>query len=234
MLVEKLQLLTLKHLRPYKLQWLNDSGKVRVQNQVLVSFSIGKYHDEVLCDVVPIYACHILLGRSRQFDRRANHDGFKNHFSFMKDSKFVTLVPLTPKQVYEDQVRLKQECDSKKIEKEKERKEKEAKQQGKEIERRLESEKRKESESKSESEQKKKTEETKRKESFHAKKSEIKSAFILTSLCLSFCTKRHFLTLTILILLCYMSSRMYSPMMVLVVCQLLGALSTKLTFVLKL
>ena len=33
----------------------------------------------------------------------------------MKDKKFVTLVPLTPKQVYEDQVRLMQECDSKKI-----------------------------------------------------------------------------------------------------------------------
>ena len=31
LLVEKLQLQTLKHPRPYKLQWLNDSGEVRVQ-----------------------------------------------------------------------------------------------------------------------------------------------------------------------------------------------------------
>ena len=55
----------------------------------------------------------------------------------MKDKKLVTLVPLTPKQVYEDQVRLKQECDLKKNEKEKERKEKEeGKQEEKEIERR--------------------------------------------------------------------------------------------------
>ena len=45
LLVEKLQLPILKHPRPYKLQWLNDSGEVRVQKQVLVSFSIGKYHD---------------------------------------------------------------------------------------------------------------------------------------------------------------------------------------------
>ena len=45
-------------------------------------------------------------------------------FCFMKDNKLLTLVPLTPKQVYEDQVRLKQECDFKKVEKEKERKEK--------------------------------------------------------------------------------------------------------------
>ena len=62
-LVEKLGLLTSKHPRPYKLQWLNDSGELWVQKQVLLSFSMGKYHDEVLCDVVPMYASHILLGR---------------------------------------------------------------------------------------------------------------------------------------------------------------------------
>ena len=105
LLVEKLQLPTLKHPKSYKLQWLNDSGEMKVQKQVLVLFSIGKYHDEVLCDVVPIYASHILLGRPWQFDRKGNHDSFKNRFSFMKDKKLVTLVPLTPKQVYEDQVR---------------------------------------------------------------------------------------------------------------------------------
>ena len=62
-LVEKLNLPTLKHSRPYKLQWLNDCGEIKVNKQVLVSFSIGKYKDEVLCDVVPMHAGHILLGR---------------------------------------------------------------------------------------------------------------------------------------------------------------------------
>ena len=38
---------------------------------------------------------------------RGNHDSFQNHFSFMKDKNLITLVTLTPKQVYEDQVRLK-------------------------------------------------------------------------------------------------------------------------------
>jgi hypothetical protein len=38
-LVEKLNLPTLKHSRPYKLQWLNDCGEVRVDRQVLVTFS---------------------------------------------------------------------------------------------------------------------------------------------------------------------------------------------------
>ena len=62
-LVEKLNLPTMKHPRPYKLQWLNDCGEVKVNKQVLVSFSIGRYKDEVLCDVVPMHAGHILLGR---------------------------------------------------------------------------------------------------------------------------------------------------------------------------
>src|SRR4051812_12973493 len=55
-MVEKLGLPTTKHPRPYKLQWLNDSGELRVSKQVLVSFRIGKYEDEVLCDVVPMQA----------------------------------------------------------------------------------------------------------------------------------------------------------------------------------
>ena len=33
-MVEKLGLVTLKHPRPYKLQWLNDSGEVRLQNRL--------------------------------------------------------------------------------------------------------------------------------------------------------------------------------------------------------
>ena len=109
-MVEKLGLPTSTYPRPYNLQWMNDSGELWVQKQVLLSFSIGKYYDDVLCDVVPMYASHILLGGPWKFDKRGNHESFKNHFSFMKD-KNLTLVTLTPKQVYEDQVRLKQECD---------------------------------------------------------------------------------------------------------------------------
>ena len=51
-MVEKLRLPMIKHPRPYKSQWLNDSGEVRVNKQVLVSFRIGKYEDEILGDVV--------------------------------------------------------------------------------------------------------------------------------------------------------------------------------------
>ena len=62
-LVEKLNLTLLPHPKPYKLHWLNEDGDLAVNHQVKVKFSIGKYEDSVLCDVVPMEACHILLGR---------------------------------------------------------------------------------------------------------------------------------------------------------------------------
>jgi hypothetical protein len=34
---------------------------------------------------------HILLGRPWQYDRRVTHDGFKNMYSFVKDSKTIKL-----------------------------------------------------------------------------------------------------------------------------------------------
>ena len=114
-MVEKLGLVTLKHRRPYKPQWLNDSGEVRVTKQAMVPFRIGKYEDEVLCDVVPMQAGHILLGRPWQFDRRVQHDGFTNKYSFELNQRTITLVPMTPKQVYEDQVRLQKLSDKKNL-----------------------------------------------------------------------------------------------------------------------
>ncbi|RDX72337.1 hypothetical protein CR513_48199, partial [Mucuna pruriens] len=48
-LVEKLGIPTLPHSKPYKLR------------QVLVDLTIGNHSDEVICDVVPMEATHILL-----------------------------------------------------------------------------------------------------------------------------------------------------------------------------
>ncbi|XP_071694756.1 uncharacterized protein [Rutidosis leptorrhynchoides] len=39
-------------------------------------------------------ACHILLGRPWQYDRKTKHDGYQNTYSFYKDGVNVTLVPL--------------------------------------------------------------------------------------------------------------------------------------------
>ncbi|XP_040952795.1 uncharacterized protein [Gossypium hirsutum] len=104
-MVDRLGLKTTKHPNPYKLQWLNDGGELKVTKQVVVLFSIGNYKDEVLCDVVSMDATHLLLGRPWQYDKRAMHDGKK-----------ITLAPLTPSQVIEDQTSLKK---SKEVAKEK-------------------------------------------------------------------------------------------------------------------
>ena len=59
--LEKLALPTISHSKPYKLQWLSAEGEIMVNKQFLINFTIGKYKDEVLCDVVPMEATHLLL-----------------------------------------------------------------------------------------------------------------------------------------------------------------------------
>jgi len=51
-------------------------------------------------------ATHILLGRSWQFDRKAFHDGHANKFSFSFQGKKITLLPLSPREVNEDQIQM--------------------------------------------------------------------------------------------------------------------------------
>jgi hypothetical protein len=46
-------------------------------------FAIGKYSDEIMFDVVPMHASHLLLGHPWQFDRKAIHDGFRNRFTIL-------------------------------------------------------------------------------------------------------------------------------------------------------
>ncbi|KAK8554938.1 hypothetical protein V6N13_016192 [Hibiscus sabdariffa] len=116
-MVDKLGLKTTKHPHPYKLQWLNDGGELKVTRQVVMPFSIGKYKDEVLCDVVTMDATHLLLGRPWQYDKKAMHDGFTNRYSFMHAGKKITLAPLTPSQVHEDQASLKKNIEAAKSKK---------------------------------------------------------------------------------------------------------------------
>jgi len=52
-------------------------------------------------------ACHVLLGRPWQFDKRTVHDGYTNQHSFDHKGKKITLVPLSPLEVHQDQLQLK-------------------------------------------------------------------------------------------------------------------------------
>ncbi|XP_043812189.1 uncharacterized protein LOC122723569, partial [Manihot esculenta] len=105
-MVEKLGLASIKHPKPYRLQWLNDCGEVKVTRQVVIPFSIGRYKDEILCDVVPMQASHMLLGRPWQYDRKVQHDGFNNKYSFTHEGQKVILAPLSPQEVYADQIKI--------------------------------------------------------------------------------------------------------------------------------
>jgi len=69
---------------------------------------MGQYTDKVLCDVVPMEASHILLGRPWQYDTRAIHDGFTNKISFIHNDKKIILKPLSPKEVCEDHRKLRE------------------------------------------------------------------------------------------------------------------------------
>ena len=79
-----------------------------VDKQVEVCFKIGKYENVVVCDVVPMEACHLLLGRPWQFDRGVQHDGRSNKYSFMHFEKKIILAPLSPNDVREDQKKMKE------------------------------------------------------------------------------------------------------------------------------
>ena len=74
------------------------------------------------CDVVPIQVSHLLLGRPYQFDMQVIFNGYSNKYSFVLTDWKVTLVPLTPKQVYEDQVQLKKKSMSWNAKRKRERK----------------------------------------------------------------------------------------------------------------
>jgi len=74
--IEKLALKTSPHPRPYKLQWLSENGELVVDIRVLICFSIGKYADEILFDVIPMEPSNLLRGRRFQYDNTTSKQPF--------------------------------------------------------------------------------------------------------------------------------------------------------------
>ncbi|XP_074288669.1 uncharacterized protein LOC141613823 [Silene latifolia] len=104
-LVDELKLQTKDRVKPYKLHWLNGENGIQVKKQALVSLSLGPYTDEVWCDIIPMNACHILLGRPWQFDRKVEHDGRANVYSVMKGNVRYNLKPMSPNKIKESKTK---------------------------------------------------------------------------------------------------------------------------------
>ncbi|XP_074298949.1 uncharacterized protein LOC141629936 [Silene latifolia] len=98
-MVEKLALVTTAHPRPYALHWLDDGNKIKVTQQARIGFSMGPYQDEILCDILPMDACHILLGRPWQFDRNVQHNGRSNEYTLLSKGKNIVLRPMAPEAI---------------------------------------------------------------------------------------------------------------------------------------
>ena len=75
---------------------------MKVLKLVSIRFSLGKYNEELVCDVVPMLACHLLLRRPWKFDRDVVHQGRSNKYTFVIEGKKYVLSPCTPYQVSED------------------------------------------------------------------------------------------------------------------------------------
>ena len=50
---------------------------------------------------------HLLLDRPWQYDKRVINDGLKNRYSFEMKERPINVLSLTPKQTYEEQLKLK-------------------------------------------------------------------------------------------------------------------------------
>ena len=59
--------------------------QVLVNEQWKVEFQIETNKDQVLCDVMPMDACHVFLGRPSKFDKEVVYDGRSNTITFEKD-----------------------------------------------------------------------------------------------------------------------------------------------------
>ena len=73
---------------------MNKGQQVTIIEQCLLSFHIGSFSEQVLCDVVEMDACHILLEIPSMFDRKVLHDGKENSYEFVKDGQCYKLMPM--------------------------------------------------------------------------------------------------------------------------------------------
>lgn len=82
-LIDVIRLSTEKHLASYKIRWIKKEVETRVIKVCRDHFSIRKiYKSDMIFDVVDINACHLLLGKPRQFDVNTIYRGRDDVYEF--------------------------------------------------------------------------------------------------------------------------------------------------------
>lgn len=62
-LVYPLGLSTWRHPQSHYVEWLHNSGGLKITHKMRVPFVVGDYIDKMDCNVVPMDVCGLLLGR---------------------------------------------------------------------------------------------------------------------------------------------------------------------------
>ena len=100
-LVEKLGLTTKPHPHPYYMQWVNSYDKIKVTEIAHIEFSIGSYKNSADFDIVPMQACHLLLGTPWININNVVHKKVGNKYSLKYNGRKFTPVPLTTAEILE-------------------------------------------------------------------------------------------------------------------------------------
>jgi hypothetical protein len=79
---------------PHYMQWMNQSGTLKIIHKARVKFSIGNYVDIEDCAVAPLSTCHFLLERSWQIDLDATHSSRSNKYLFVHKGVHHVLNPM--------------------------------------------------------------------------------------------------------------------------------------------
>lgn len=87
---------------------MNSFGELKATKQYVISFSIGRYSNNVICDVISMQDHHIMLGHPSQFDRNANYDRRNNRVFLDLNKRKYKLSPLIIFQVYKDKKHVKE------------------------------------------------------------------------------------------------------------------------------
>ena len=83
-----------KHPNSYSIGWIKAAEKIEVNERYKVPFSIGKYWDEVYCDLVYMDACKLMFGRPWQYDLDAQHIERENVYRLEKDGGEIHFVSI--------------------------------------------------------------------------------------------------------------------------------------------